>query len=103
MKLSKLTLALALVGSAATAQASWSTFTDNGGVHQALEVAGNIFVGGANDKYTFELASASSITSDILGAGLPSIVGQVSLWADAAVDTLIGSYDFSSGSYSFGT
>jgi hypothetical protein len=103
MKLSKVALALALIGSAATAQASWSTFNDNAGVHQALELAGNIFVGGTSDKYTFELASASSLTSDILGAGLPSIVGQVSLWADAAVDTLIGSYDFSSGSYSFGT
>jgi PEP-CTERM motif len=99
--LSRFALAAALLGSMASANAL-STFGDNGGVHQALEVAGGLFFGGVDDKYSFELASAATLTSDIIAAGAPSISGKVSLWADSVVDKLIGYYDFSAGSHSFG-
>jgi len=95
---------LALVATTATAQTS--TFVNNGGVHEAQEYGSNSFqlpLTSVLDKYTFALGAAvGALESDVAFVGRPVLTGTVTLWSDAAVDTVVGAYDFSAGTHSFG-
>lgn len=105
MKLKQIALAAAALVVGISASAQTSTFVNNGGVHEAAEYGSDTFqlpVTSILDKFTFSLASAVGLESDVVFLGRPPISGTISLYADKAVDTLVGSYAFSTGSYSFG-
>ena len=105
MKLKHIALAVAALVVGASASAQTSTFVNNGGVHESAEYGSDTFqlpVTTILDKFTFTLATAAGLESDVVSLGRPKVTGTVSLYADKLVDTLVGSYTFSTGSYSFG-
>ncbi len=101
-----LALAATAVLAAPLAMAQTSTFVNNGGVHESAEYASDSFqapVTSIFDKFTFSLASnITGLESDVTFVGRPPISGTVSLYKDAVIDTLVGSYAFSVGSGAFG-
>ena len=104
MKLKQLVFAASLALVAASASAQTSTFVNNGGVHEAFEYASDTFqlpVTSILDKFTFMLASTTSLFAQSANLGAAPVSGEVSLYKDSAVDTLVGSFTFASASKTF--
>lgn len=82
---------------------SFSTFHNNGGVHQDAEYAAAL-IGKKPvvDTFTFTLATAGDLFADSVVIG--KTTGEVDLFKEAgAVDTLLGSFSLAFGSASFST
>jgi hypothetical protein len=104
MKLNHLAIAAGLAVAALSANAQTSTFVNNGGVHEAYEYASDTFqlpVASLLDKFTFSLAAESSLKASVVALGGTGITGTVSLYQDAATDTLVNSFSLGAGSWTF--
>ena len=101
MKLKRLAFAASLAFVAAAASAQTSTFVNNGGVHEAYEYASDTFqlpVTSILDKFTFSLATLTSLYAEATKLGAAPVTGTVTLYKDDVVDTALGSFALSGNS-----
>lgn len=104
MKFHQVAVAAGLAIAALSAGAQTSTFVNNGGVHEAYEYASDTFalpVTSVLDKFTFTLASLTTLDAQAVKLGGAPVTGVVSLYKDSTVDTLLGSFTFATGSGKF--
>ena len=104
MALRYLAAAAASALAVGTAGAATTTFSDNGGVHEAYEYASDTFAlpdTSVLDKFTFSLAGLTDLKAQAVSLGFTPLTGTVSLYRDQTADTLLGSFDFSAGSGTF--